>query len=479
MKRNLSVVVCTGFWLLLWQIAAMIVGSGLLLPGPWQTLLALGALLQTKTFYFDTCWTIGRCLLAMALSFGAGAIFAWLAFRHRQVRQLLALPVAFFKAVPVMAIIIYVILLATADWVAVIVCFFMCFPVVYTNLLEGFDHTAEAYLELAQICGLSRRQRLRLLYIPGILPQIRAAVSLISGLSWKAVVAAEVLSVPRYALGYEMLNAKYYLETANLFAYILVIVTLSLLFERGIRRLMAGLEWQPYAKSRIVGAADGQNAGLADAVAAEQGVREKTGDAPAITIKGLCKRFTDEPVLQNLTVTFPAGQVTALMGPSGEGKTTLLRMIAGLAAPDEGTLTIETDGAFPCRPAFLFQEDRLLPWLSVYDNLALGMTITDEAEADRQIRTMARALELEAALFALPAQLSGGMRSRVALGRTFLMRRALLLLDEPFQGIDRQLRKRLIDRLWQRETAGRTVILVTHSVKDAEELAQTTLQLEK
>ena len=103
----------------------------------------------TGEFYLNIAWTVFRCILAMGLSFGAGVIFAWSAYRCSAVRSLLSLPVAFFKAVPVMAIIIYVILLADSDWVAVIVCFFMCFPIVYTNILAGLDALSGEYLEVA------------------------------------------------------------------------------------------------------------------------------------------------------------------------------------------------------------------------------------------------------------------------------------------------------------------------------------------
>lgn len=90
-------------------------------------------------FYLNIGWTFFRCMVSMALSFLLGAAASAAAYRFSAVRHLLSLPVGFFKAVPVMAIIIYVILIAEADWVAIIVCFLMCFPIVYTNILAGLD----------------------------------------------------------------------------------------------------------------------------------------------------------------------------------------------------------------------------------------------------------------------------------------------------------------------------------------------------
>ena len=94
-------------WLALWQATAAAVGNGLLLPGPQEAARALAGLAVTGEFYMNIAWTVFRCVLAMVLSFGAGVVCAWFACRYEAVRSVLSLPVAFFKAVPVMAIIIY------------------------------------------------------------------------------------------------------------------------------------------------------------------------------------------------------------------------------------------------------------------------------------------------------------------------------------------------------------------------------------
>ena len=464
-------------WIIIWQAAAWLAGSELLLPGPYDTLKALGRLLQEKAFYFNAGWTIGRCFLAVILSLGAGALASWGAYRFPPVRRLLSFPVAFFKAVPVMAVVIYIILLADSDWVAVIVCFLLCFPVVYTNLLEGLEAVASDFLELAAVCKIKGKERIRLFFIPGILPQIKSACELAAGLSWKAVVAAEVLSIPRYSLGYEMLNAKYYLETDILFAYIAVIVFLSWLFTQGVRVLLRNVEWKPYQKSRVYGRY-GKGRGIR---MKEEKTEQVMASAPEIVVSHLDKSFDGKKVLKDFSVIFPAGKITALMGPSGQGKTTLMRMIAGLDFPDRGEIRLKEKGGCDAAPgetatAFLFQEDRLLPWLNVFDNIALPLLNRgmDEKEIKRQVEKMAESLELQQALYQLPGQLSGGMRSRAALGRTFLMPGKLLILDEPFKGIDESLKKRILAALWGKNTKGRTVILVTHSREDGEALSDQT-----
>lgn len=468
--RN-KIITCL-FWLAVWQAAAQLISSELLLPGPADVLLALGGLAQTGKFYMDIGWTAARCIMAMALSFAAGIPAAVVSYRSRAARSILTLPVGFFKAVPVMAIIIYVILLAQSEWVAVIVCFFMCFPIVYTNILEGLDAMPSEYREVGNIYGLSSAEIVRYIYVPGLLPQIKAAISLTAGLSWKAVVASEVLSIPKYSLGYEMINAKYYLETADLFAYIFVIVVLSMAFEKLINMGLRRIEWKGYEGSRLKDRRGSVRKNLQQSPAAPI-----TSEAPEIEISHLDKTFEDKLVLDDVSMVLEAGKVTALMGPSGQGKTTLARIIAGLETADSGNVIIggreALNGSYAGRTAFLFQEDRLLPWLNIYDNIALGRRAADP----EKIRNLARQLEIEKELWKLPDELSGGQRHRAALARTFAADTSLMILDEPFRGLDGALKDRIIDRLWTAETAGRTVLLITHSEGDADRLADKILGL--
>lgn len=461
-KVNSRIITCL-FWLAIWQAAAWLTASELLLPGPADALLALGGLIRTKKFYMDIGWTAARCIIAMALSFAAGIPAAALSYKSDTARSILSLPVGFFKAVPVMAIIIYVILLAQSDWVAVIVCFFMCFPIVYTNILEGLDAMPSEYLEVGSVYGLTGLERTKYIYAPGLLPQMKAAISLTAGLSWKAVVAAEVLSIPKYSLGYEMINAKYYLETANLFAYIFVIVVMSMAFEKVINSGLRHIEWKGYEGSR-----------LARRRGYSAGVNTRESCMP-VAVEHLGKTFETKSVLDDVSLFFEAGKVTAVMGPSGQGKTTLARIIAGLEKADSGKILIggleAGEESRVSRTAFLFQEDRLLPWLNIYDNIAIG------GGASEGIKELADQLEIRMEIWKLPAELSGGQRHRAALARTFGADAPLMILDEPFRGLDDALKDRIIDRLWERVTTGKTVILITHSAEDAERLADKSLEL--
>lgn len=180
--------------------------------------------------------------------------------------------------------------------------------------------------------------------------------------------------------------------------------------------------------------------------------------------------------LAPLTLTLGAGQMTALVGPSGCGKSTLLRIIAGLEAPTEGAVLLgphtpremQAQGTI----AMAFQDASLLPWRSVRSNVALARSLARLPRDDAAIMDMIARVGLSGFENARPAELSGGMRQRVAIARCLVTQPRVLLLDEPFGAVDELTRARLnveLPPLWQATQT--TAVMVTHSVREAAMLA--------
>lgn len=207
-----------------------------------------------------------------------------------------------------------------------------------------------------------------------------------------------------------------------------------------------------------------------------------TGDAQpaAISVNHLTKAFYEERsgrvvvAIRDINISIPRGEFVCLVGPSGCGKTTILRILAGLETPLDGTFHLASDRP----PGMVFQEASVLPWLTVEQNVGFPLAIAGVSKGERQARVGAL-LELTGLLdfrTALPQQLSGGMRQRVAVARALVDNRDILLMDEPFGALDEQTRMVLqqeLLRIW--EATRKTVVFITHSVDEALTLADRVL----
>ncbi len=183
-----------------------------------------------------------------------------------------------------------------------------------------------------------------------------------------------------------------------------------------------------------------------------------------IIFKNFSFSYPDKEIYKNFNTVFPGGKINVVLGASGVGKTTLLNALTGLSGFDG---EIEN---MPKNVSYIFQSDRLVKTISVEKNLdfVLKNAIPDKTARKNAIYDMAELLEISDVLKRLPTEISGGQAQRVQMARAFLYPSEVMLLDEPFKGLDVSLKTRLIKKfleLWGRD--GRTVVLVTHDVYDA------------
>jgi sulfate/thiosulfate transport system ATP-binding protein len=199
----------------------------------------------------------------------------------------------------------------------------------------------------------------------------------------------------------------------------------------------------------------------------------------SIDISHVNKKFGDFVALDDVNVSLPTGQLTALLGPSGGGKSTLLRIIAGLERADTGTITIEGVDATRTAPqkrnvGFVFQHYAVFKHMTVAKNVAFGLEIRNrpKAEVAARVDELLNLVHLSQFAHRLPSQLSGGQRQRMALARALAIQPKVLLLDEPFGALDAKVRKEL--REWLRRLHDEvpvTTVFVTHDQEEALEVA--------
>jgi len=192
----------------------------------------------------------------------------------------------------------------------------------------------------------------------------------------------------------------------------------------------------------------------------------------SVSARNISKTYGEVEALKNLSLEFPRGQLTSLLGPSGCGKTTLLKIIAGLLAPDSGVVEVNgrtVTGPGPDR-AFVFQDFALLPWASVMRNVAFGLELRGVAKSEREDIAGKYIKDVGLAGFenSYPHELSGGMRQRVGLARALSVDADVLLMDEPFSAVDEQTRRKFQEDLLSLvQNESKTFVFVTHSIEEA------------
>ena len=230
------------FWLAVWQGASLWVDSELFLPGPLLVLERLCALAVTAPFWQTALMTLARVLAGMVWGTVLGVVLAALTCASRLADTILSPAIKVVRATPVASFILLVFLWTDRGRVPVVIAALMVLPVVWGNVTRGIRQSDPKLLELARAYRFSRLKTARLVILPAVRPYFISAVTTSMGLAWKSGVAAEALVWPKRAICTQIYNTKFYLETADLFAWTLVVILLSLLLERFIAAIMGAAE---------------------------------------------------------------------------------------------------------------------------------------------------------------------------------------------------------------------------------------------
>ena len=232
-KKTIQNLIAVAFWLFVWQLASVSVGSSLLLVSPLRVLDTLGGLAMSAAFWRTILFSAWRIIGGFLLALGVGALLAMGGARFVFLDVLLRPLMLTVKSVPVASFIILALMwLRNTANLAVLISFLMVLPIVYTGTLAGIRSADKKLLQMAQVFRVPPMRRMRYLVLPAVLPHFKSACSVGLGLCWKSGVAAEVIGITTGSIGAALYNAKIFFSTAELFAWTLVIVLVSLVFEK-------------------------------------------------------------------------------------------------------------------------------------------------------------------------------------------------------------------------------------------------------
>ena len=441
-------------WILVWQVAAAWINNRIFLPSPYLTLKSLGTLFVSASFYRSIGVSLWNILKGFLLGVVCGTGLAIPAAMWAFFENFVSLPMRVIKATPVASFTILALFWIDSSELSVLVSFFMVVPVIYTNVLAGIRETDRDMKEMTQVFGIRLFDKVRFLYVPTVLPYLISAVSVAIGLAWKSGIAAEVIGIVNNSIGNHLYQAKIYMEMPEVFAWTLVIIVISILSEKLVLLLMK--------RSMHVFVGEAQE--TVGNVQIEESItgKEKSAEQPPeffqdrkIIVSGVSKAFGEKQVLRQVSLTLTPEVPVALMGSSGIGKTTLLRLVLGFETADEGFIMKEPEAQ---EAAVVFQENRLFEHASVESNLQVICKTKKQRE---DIPQLLKSLGLYDCRKQKVSCLSGGMKRRVAIGRAILADAPVLLLDEPFAGLDMGTKQAVMHKVKEHLT-GKSVLMITH-----------------
>lgn len=226
------------FWLAIWQLLDMVIDNRLVLAGPIRVAQALVEQIGQPDFWVICGASFGRIALGFLLSFVVGFLLALMSCRHRLFRDFVDPIISLLRTIPVASFIILLLIWVGNQALTVFLAFFIVLPLIYTNMVTGFESVDRQMLEMARVYGLSRWRTFLYIYRPAFMPFLMSSTKISLGMTWKSGIMAEVLATPKPSIGKEMATARTFLDTPDLLAWTVVVMVLSFLFEKAFMELL-------------------------------------------------------------------------------------------------------------------------------------------------------------------------------------------------------------------------------------------------
>ena len=416
------------FWLVAWTALAMFISNSIILVGPLEVLKAFFVNMTEDGFWQTVASSLIRIGGGFFVSFILALCMGILSYRFSLIKEFLEPLIVMVKSVPVASFVVLLLIWAGADNLAFFISLLIVFPGIYVSTVAGLESTDSKLLEMADTFSLSQWDKARFIYKDALSPYLKSSLKVNLGMAWKSGVAAEVIALPDFSLGSRIYMSKIYLDTADLLAWTLAVVLLCFLFEKIVLSLISWTLDKRAVPKR-------QNRQMSEEILLQE-----------VDLSDICVSFDGRKIISHMDVHLDAGGIYGLMGESGRGKTTLLN---------------EIEKRVHHKVSRVFQEDRLL---EDYDGLTNVMLAAGKMENSECQSAMSEILTIDS-ISSKVRNYSGGMKRRTAILRAMLNDAPVILLDEPFTGLDEETKLKVIEFILKYRK-GRTLLLVTHNEED-------------
>ncbi len=503
MKKSIFTILSITILILAWQLLTMLVRLPDLVPSIPHLFSTLVALFASGSFYQSVMATVLRGTIGMSISLMAAMGVSLLFYKCEWIYELFRPLLAIMRSIPVISFILLALIFLNAESIPLIIAFLTMFPLLTENLTKGIRGQRKEFSIMARQFRIGRWNKLAQVVYPQLKPFLYSGLASASGFGWRAIIMGEVLAQCSPGIGGEMKQAQVFIAVPELIAWTIIAILISYLFDRGISWLAKQrfpihynkhCSKQPVPKGncdiriRDISYRYGSDTvlshfsytfekgfiyGITAPSCSKQPVPKGNCD---IRIRDISYRYGSDTVLSHFSYTFEKGFIYGITAPSGTGKTTLLNLIGNILKPAQGE--IETD--FKTGIAYVFQEPELLSQLTIAENIALPLaTYLKKEIAFEQAISILQKMELGGFENRFPNELSFGQQQRAAIARALTYPSPLLLMDEPFKGLDEALSRRIIKRIRERQTEnGQTILFTSHNPGELRLFADKTVRLD-
>lgn len=232
MKNKLFKALAIFIWILIWQVVGIFVDNEIFLATPLTVLLKIIDLSQNWDFWTSILFSFSRIVSGFLIGSAAGIIIAGMSYRYGIIKTFIWPLISVIKSAPVVSFIILFLILMSSRNLSILISFLMVLPIVYTNVLKGFENTDKKMLEMARLFRVKSIKKIKYIYLPSVYPFFYSACQVSLGLCWKSGITAELVGTPSGSIGEKLYQAKLYLDTGELFAWTLIIILISIVFEK-------------------------------------------------------------------------------------------------------------------------------------------------------------------------------------------------------------------------------------------------------